>query len=84
MGNVKIKDRDKKTLLRFETVRKASDILRNFFDKGFKSFDAFKAIVQNYHPEVTEKILFDFWHIRTFDLEMVEILEDVFEKLKIE
>lgn len=79
-----LKQRDIKTLNRIVSAQKSSSILRSFFDKGFKSFDALKAIVLNYYPKADELKLYDFWHIRIFDAEIVEILEDVFDKLKTE
>lgn len=78
----KNKQREVKTLKRFETALKSSKILRSFFDKGFKSFDAFKAIMLNYHPEITEKKLWDFWHFRIIDEEVCDKIVDVFDKLK--
>ncbi len=78
----KNKLREDKTLKRFETALKSSKILRSFFDKGFKSFDAFKAIMLNYYPEITEKKLWDFWHFRIIDEEVCDKIVDVFDKLK--
>jgi hypothetical protein len=82
--NVMLKQRDFKTLRRIETAQKSSKILKDFFDKGFKSFDALKAIVLNYYPELPEGRLWDFWHFRIVDEEITASLEDVFEKLKAE
>jgi len=80
----KLKQRDFKTLARIENAQKSSNILRSFFDKGFKSFDALRAIVLNYYPEISETRLWDFWHFRIFDEEISSALFDVFEKLKSE
>lgn len=82
--NVKLKQRDLKTIKRITATQKSSNILRSFFDKGFKSFDALKAIVLNYYPEISESRLWDFWHFRIVDEDIAESLEDVFEKLKSE
>lgn len=79
-----LKQRDVKTLSRIKTAQKSANVLKNFFDKGFKSFDAIKAIVLNFYPKLDEKKLWDFWHFRIIDEEIVEVLEDVFEKLKAE
>jgi len=46
----KIKQRELKTLNRFETASKTSTILTHFFNNGFKSFESFKSIILNYHP----------------------------------
>lgn len=80
----KLKQRDVKTLVRIETAQKSANVLKDFFHKGFKSFDAIKAIVLNFYPALDEKKLWDFWHFRIIDEEIVEVLEDVFEKLKSE
>ena len=81
---VKMKQRDFKTLKRIEAAQKSSTVLRSFFDKGFKSFDALKAIVMFYNPEMNEMRLYDFWHFRIIDEDVCETLESVFEKLKSE
>lgn len=79
-----LKQREVKSLNRFKSVQRSIIILRNFFDKGFTSYEALKAIVKNYYPELDENKLYDLWHIRTFDEELVGVLENVFEKLKAE
>lgn len=81
---VDMKQRDFKTLKRFDTAFESSKILRSFFEKGFKSFDAFKAIVLFYYPEMSEKRLYDFWHFKALDKKMCEKITIVFEKLKSE
>ena len=81
---IMLKQRDFKTLRRIETAQKSSNVLRGFFDKGFKSFDALKAIVLNYYPEISESRLWDFWHFRIVDETISDCLIDVFEKLKSE
>lgn len=81
---VKMKQRDFKTFKRIEAAQKSSKVLRDFFDKGFKSFDALKAIVIFYNPTMNEVRLYDFWHFRIIDEDVCEILENVFEKLKAE
>lgn len=83
-ANIMLKQRDFKTLRRIETAQKSSNVLRGFFDKGFKSFDALKAIVLNYYPEISESRLWDFWHFRIVDESISDSLIDVFEKLKSE
>jgi hypothetical protein len=82
--NVKTKQRDFKTLKRIESAQKSANILKLYFDKGFKSFEALKAIVLNYYPEISENRLWDFWHFRVVDEDIALCLEDVFEKLKSE
>lgn len=82
--NVKLKQRDFKTIKRITSTQKSANILRLFFDKGFKTFDALKSIVLNYHPEISESRLWDFWHFRIVDEDIAIGLEDVFEKLKSE
>ncbi|MFT5760903.1 MAG: hypothetical protein ACI8WA_000004 [Polaribacter sp.] len=79
-----MKQRDFKTLRRFNIASDSCNVLKNFFQKGFKNFHALFAIVQNFHPEITEKMLWDFWHFRKFDEKMLNVLEGVYEKLKAE
>ncbi|MHC0441581.1 hypothetical protein [Flavobacterium sp. 3-210] len=82
--DVKLKQRESKTLKRFESAAKQSVLLKSFFEKGFKSYDAFFAIVKNYYPEISDNRLWDFWHIRILDDEIYEKLTIVFDKLKSE
>jgi hypothetical protein len=80
----KMKQRDIKTIKRIDTALKSSEVLKKFFDKGFKSFDALYAIVSNYYPELPEGRLWDFWHFRIVDEEICDKLSSVLEKLKSE
>lgn len=77
-----MKPRDVKTLRRFEMARKQADILKQFFNSGFRKFEALSAITLNYYPEIPESRLSDFWHFRNIDEDICVKLEDVFEKLK--
>lgn len=79
-----LKQRDFKTLKRFEAAKVQATVLKSFFEKGFKSYDAFYAIVKNYYPEISDKRLWDFWHFRILDDEISSKLVIVFEKLKAE
>lgn len=79
-----LSQREFKTLIRIQTVQSSSRVLRGFFDKGFKSFEALKAIVLHYQPDMNVQNLWDFWHFRRVDEVMCDALEDVFEKLKSE
>lgn len=80
-NNEKLKQRDFKTLKRIEAIQNSSRVLRSFFEKGFKSFDALKAIVLHYHPELPEARLWDYWHFRINDEDITEMLDQVFDKL---
>lgn len=84
MEDVKMKQRDLKTLKRIMIAKKQSDLLEVFFEKGFKSFDALKAIILNYYPNTSEKRLWDFWHFRVLDEEITDQLDNVLDKLKTE
>lgn len=81
---VKLKQRDIKTKVRIEAAKRSANVLSNFFEKGFKSYEALNAIVLHYNPEISEKRLKDFWHFRVVDGEMCDSLEVIFEKLKAE
>jgi hypothetical protein len=82
--NVKENVRDNKTLKRIETVGASANVLKQFFEKGFKTFDALKSIVLHYYPDISEVRLYDFWYFRIVDNEICESLENVFDKLKSE
>jgi hypothetical protein len=84
MEKENLKQRDFKTLKRIQIAQKSSNILKDFFEKGFKSFEALSAIVKNYYPEISETKLWDFWHFRIIDEEIADMIIDVFEKLKTE
>lgn len=82
--SIKYSPREIKTLNRIEVAGKSSILLRNFFDKGFKSFEALQSIVVNYYPEISINRLWNFWHFRQVDQSIYDVLEDVFDKLKAE
>ncbi|NHM07649.1 hypothetical protein G4D82_10480 [Flavobacterium sp. CYK-4] len=76
-----LKQRDLKTFKRIESAQNSAQVLSDFFDKGFQSFEALKAIVKNYFPNTDESRLWDFWHFRNFDSEILAALKDVLKKL---
>lgn len=77
-----LKQREVKTLKRIKSAQRTANVLSDFFEKGFKNYQAFSAIVLNYHPEITNSRLWDFWHFRVVDEDICGKIEDVFEKLK--
>ncbi|OWP76070.1 hypothetical protein JJC03_13165 [Flavobacterium oreochromis] len=76
-----MKKRELSTLKRIELVQRSSSLLMCFFNKGFRSFDAFKAVIQNYYPEIPESKVFDFWHFRNVSEEVCDKIELVLELL---
>jgi hypothetical protein len=81
---IKYSPRDLRTFKRIETVNNSSNVLMYFFKNGFRNFDALKAIVLHFYPEVDEKRLWNFWHFRQVDGNICDVLELVIEKLKAE
>jgi len=73
--------RENETKKRFKTYQECTSLLSSFFEKGFKSYPALKAIVQHYHPEVDVKKLKLIWNLNSIDFDTKMKLEDVFEKL---
>lgn len=87
MPILEVKDytkRELQTKKRFEGAYKVSKVLKDFFEKGFRSFEALKSIMAFYYPEVDENQLFNLWNFRVFDEDIADKLMDVFEKLKSE
>lgn len=78
----KLTIRENETINRFDNFYKSSKILREFFYMGFKSFDALKAIMQFYYPDIDLIKLKRFWNCQLMDKEIVEKVVNVFEKLK--
>lgn len=76
--------REKETINRFETFHKCSTILREFFNMGFKSFNALKAIMQFHYPDIDLVKLKRFWNCQLMDKDIVNKVVFVFEKLKSE
>jgi len=76
--------REIETKNRFKTYHECSALLAGFFDKGFKSYPALKAIVLHYHPEVDVNKIKLIWNLNSIDFDTKLKLEDVFEKLKSE
>jgi len=74
--------REKETINRFETFHKCSSILREFFNMGFKSFNALKAIMQFHYPDIDLVKLKRFWNCQLMDKDVVQKVVTVFEKLK--
>ncbi|MCH4830598.1 MULTISPECIES: hypothetical protein [Flavobacterium] len=70
-----MKKRELSTLKRIELIQRSSSLLMGFFHKGFRSFDAFKAVIQNYYPEIPESKVFDFWHFRNVNEEVCNKIE---------
>lgn len=80
----KLTIRENETINRFETFYKCSEILREFFCMGFKSFDALKSIMQFHYPDIDLVKLKRFWNCQLMDKDIVEKVVTVFEKLKSE
>ena len=78
----KMKPREIATLERFNNVIKASEVLKLFFDKGFTSVVALRAIVNHYYPEITYQKLIEFWNFRTCDPDILQKITIVLENLK--
>lgn len=76
--------REIETKNRFKTYHECTELLAGFFEKGFKSYPALKAIVQHYHPDVDVKKIKLIWNLYSIDAATKLKLEDVFEKLKSE
>ena len=78
----KLTIREVETINRFDTYFKCSEILREFFGMGFKSFNAFKAIVQFHYPDIDLVKLKRFWNCQLMEKDVVNKVIIVFEKLK--
>ncbi|MCG9792513.1 hypothetical protein [Flavobacterium algicola] len=78
----KLTIRETETINRFETFYKCSEILREFFRMGFKSFEALKAIMLFHYPDIDLVRLKRFWNCQLLDRTIVEKVITVFEKLK--
>lgn len=76
-----LKVRDSQTLERFDNVVNATEVLRKFFAKGFKSVTALHAVVQSFYPEITYVDMSNFWNFRKCSSEMVDKLNVVLERL---
>lgn len=78
----KLTIRETETINRFETYNKCSEILREFFVMGFKSFNALQAIMIFHYPEIDVLKLKRFWNCQLMDKDIVLKVSAVFEKLK--
>jgi len=78
----KLTIRETETINRFDTFYKCSEILREFFGMGFKSFDALKAIMMFHHPDIDLIKLKRFWNCQLMDKDIVLKVVTVFEKMK--
>jgi hypothetical protein len=73
-----------KAYTRFQTAKKNAELLMCFFEKGFKTYPAIKAIVQHYYPLVSDKRISNFWNMVGVDASLQSVIENVLEKLKAE
>lgn len=78
----KLTIREMETRNRFDTYYECSVILRSFFQMGFKSFDALKAIMIFHYPDIDMIKLKRFWNCQLMDKDIVSKVVVVFEKLK--
>lgn len=78
----KLTIRETETIKRFNSYHECSEMMRQFFYLGFKSFPALKAIVQCYYPNVDVMKLKWVWNMQVLSPEIKEMLEDIYEKLK--
>jgi hypothetical protein len=74
--------REKETIERIEKFYKSAMLLKDFFEMGFTSFPALKGIIQFYNPDVDLKKLKWFWNFNSIDDDLVQIIEEVHQKLK--
>ena len=82
--NKNVEIREKQTMERFQNVVNASEVLKKFYAKGFKSVSALHAIVYSYYPETNYNEIMNFWHFRNCSSDMIEKLNNVFERLNYE
>lgn len=80
-GDKRLTVRENETKERFRKYREITELLSKFFEKGFRSYQALKAIVNLYYPDMDKQKLKAIWNYRTIDEEVKLQLEDVFEKL---
>jgi hypothetical protein len=76
--------REKETQKRFQDYFECAVLLKNFYDKGFKSYQALKAIVGHYDSTVDDFKLKQIWNLKSVDGATKIKLDAIFEKLKCE
>jgi len=59
-------------------------VISGFEVKEFRSLDAVTTIAAQYYPEITKKAVYDFWHNRSMNLDLLAQMENVLEILKSE
>lgn len=77
-----ITKREKASKARFENFSKTSKILKDFFEMGFRSYDAFKSIMLHQYPDVDLIKLKRFWNCIGIDEDIATKVDCVFNKLK--
>lgn len=78
----KLNIRECETINRFRVYSECSEILIEFFEMGFRSFDALKAIVLHQYPEIDLVKLKRLWNCQLMDKDVFEKVKSVFNKLK--
>lgn len=74
--------REKATKKRFENVERVNQVLKLFFNNGFKSLEALTPLAQFYYPEFTDAEIKNFFHFRKLTDDMIAKMENVLEQLK--
>lgn len=74
--------REQQAFERFRFMRRATEVLLQYFDKGFKNSEAISTILKMNGYNVSERQILDYWNFRHRDEEITNALEICLERLK--
>lgn len=77
----KNKTREQQTYDRFLYMKKASELLMELFDKGFKNSEALSAMLKINDFQFDSARLLNFYNFRLRDEEVLKALEECLQKL---
>lgn len=74
--------REQQAFERFLFMKRATGVLLQYFDKGFKNSEAISTILKMNGYNVSERQILDYWNFRLRDEEITNALEICLERLK--
>lgn len=77
-------NREKTTLNRASYMKRAAGVIEGFLSVRFSALSAVVAIAQQYDEALTYDDVFKFWNFKNMNLDVLERMEKVLEKLKAE
>jgi len=76
--------REKAAMDRAAYMRRAADVITGFVTGGYGAISAVHATARQDYPNLVYDEVYQFWNFRTLDIEILEKMENVLQKIKSE